>query len=397
MHLALRYISCIFLVAFTASSALAQIQVQLRKAISTSDVTSLTLGDIADITGTNTERLTSLSLPRELGTTAGDNRLILIDDLRKFMTNSREVNFGGVALSGQSIRIRRIVETPNLVEPVVSQQPTDSTPKGVSVRDVIPTRIAVERNIPLEDIRITFNDADRDVLDTSLEGRAWSITLTGESDHLPLQVRIYCNDQLILAKSIRVGVEVKKQVAIPLRAIRKGELFDPSLLKTETRWLAPSVEAAVPETVVGKAARSQIDIDSIIENRDVEEPIVVRKGERIVVDCVVDGVLVRSTMRAGAQARVGDVIIVQPLTPPKSVRDKANKANQTKEPVEREATVYARISSPGRGVVTTQPLDDTADQSNHQSNESQKVSRSEASSPVVVTRSATSSRLESRK
>lgn len=386
MHILARIILSLLLMAFAASDASAQIEVQLRKAISVKDVASVTLSDIAEIKGTNTDRLASLALPKELGTTTGDSRVIVIDDLRKFMLTAREVNFGNVALSGQSVRVRKLIEKPQSTEPTVTQQPTDAPPKGTSIRDVIPTRIALERNVSVDDLRITFNEADREVLDASIEGRSWSITPAGESDHLPLQVRIYSNEQLVLAKSIRVGVEVKKEVAIALRALRKGELIDPSLIKIESRWIAPSIEAAIPDTVIGKAARSQIDINSIIENRDAEEPIVVRKGERIVVDCMVDGVLVRSTMRAGAQARVGDVIVVQPLTLPKSARDKKNKANKNSpQPVQSEATVYARISSPGRGVVTTQPA---ADETNP-SPESPNASRSEAPSPVVVTRSAT--------
>ncbi len=356
MSLLTRVMFSILLVTRFASDVVAQVQVQLHKAISVSDVTCLTLGDIADISGTNTVHLSTLAIPRDLGTTAGDNRLIHIDELRKFMSTSRDVNFGAIALSGQSVRIRRVMDTPPPVKTVSHAQPAHPAPSGTSIRDVIPTRIALERNVSVDDLRVTFNDADREVLDASLEGRSWSITPTGESDNLPLQVRIYSNDQLVLAKSIRVRVEAKKEVAIALRAIRKGELIDPTLVKAETRWLPQSIQAASPNTVIGKAARSQIGADSIIETRDAEEPIVVRKGERIVIDCVVDGVLVRSTMRAGSNARVGDVIVVQPLTPPKSNRDKSNKADkQSRQPPQPEATVYARISSPGRGVVTTQP------------------------------------------
>lgn len=350
LHLAL------LLLSVAASSALGQESVRLKAAVRVPDITKLTLSDIADIAGPQAKDLESIAIPDNIGTSTADSRTISIQQIRSALALMKGVNLGRIALSGAIVEIVRDIPVTQVPATEQQPEPTIETTPGMRVRDVIPTRLALERNIPIDDIRVTFNDADRGVLDTSLENRSWSITPTGESDHLPVQVRIYSKDQLILAKTIRVGIEVKRNVAIPLRAIRKGELLDPSLIKFESRWLAPSIDAASKQTILGKAARNQIAINSIIENRDAQEPILVRKGERIVVDCMVEGLLVRSTMRATAQARVGDVIVVEPLNPPREKTGRGDLASSP--PAHADAVVYARINSPGRGVVTTQPLND---------------------------------------
>ncbi len=330
------------------SSARGQECVELLQSVTIEHESTVTLGQIAKVSGPHADVLASIQVPAQVWT-KGESGLRTLDitRVRDFLGATPGINMGRIALSGSRVELRRAVVILIPKAPSVSSDAA-AQDVGTRVRDLIPERIAQAMTIPLAALRITLDESDADLLNTSLVNRTATITPMGDSDRAPLHIRVYEGDRLILARSTRVGVLVRRDVVLAQRAIRKGELLDPSILRSEERWLPPSVASAPYEQIVGKSARSAIDAGEIVDLRDAEEPIVVRKGERIVVDCIVEGVLVRSTMRAAAQARVGDVIMVQPLVAQRELGGKGASRSQTKTPA-----VFARISGPGRGVVTT--------------------------------------------
>ena len=318
--------------------------IQLRASAATETLDAITLGDVAAVEGAGAESLAKIAIPEAAWfADANGGRTLDIAAVRRLLSDTKGVNLGRIALSGQRVEWRQKVAQPPPAPPRPSLQGDDAG--GVRVRDLLHDRVATALGVAPTDLRVSLDEGDAEILNTSVEGRTVTITPMGESDRPPLAVRVYEGDRLIAARSTRVGVLLRRQVVLAARDIRRGELLDPSLLLTEERWLAPSIDAATLEDAAGKSARGAIEAGAIITNRDAEEPIVVRKGERIVVDCMVNGVLVRNTMRAGAQARIGDVIVVESLT--------SERGERRGEATQKPSTVFARVSAAGQAVVTT--------------------------------------------
>ena len=329
--------------------------IQLRTSVATEELDSTTLGDVATIEGAGAESLAKIAVPEATwARSANGLRTLDVAAVRKLLGETKGVNLGRIALSGQRVEWRQKVALPPPPPPAPASE-NDVAGGGLRVRDLLHDRVATALAVAPTDLRVTLDEGDSDILNTSVEGRVVTITPMGESDRLPLAIRVYQGDRLLTARSTRVGVLLRRQVVLAARDIRRGELLDPSMLVTEERWLAPSIDAATFEDAAGKSARGAIEAGAIITTRDAEEPIVVRKGERIVVDCMVNGVLVRNTMRAGAQARIGDVIVVESLT--------SDRGGRRGESPQRPGTVFARVSAAGQAVVTTsEPTTRTASQ-----------------------------------
>jgi flagella basal body P-ring formation protein FlgA len=327
------------------ASASAQDSVRLRERISTDSLDAISLGDVATIDGPAACTLAEVAIPPAAWSRAADGAHTLdIAALRRLLGDTKGINLGRLALSGARVEWREQVAEPPPA-PLPAPEAAADAPPGLRVRDLLHDRLATVLSAAPGDLRITLDEGDADILNTPVEGRSVTITPMGESDRPPLAIRVYEGDKLIAARSTRVGVMLRRRIVLAARDIRRGELLDPSLLIAEERWLAPSVAAISFEDAAGKSARSAIEAGAILTRRDAEEPIVVRKGERIVIDCMVNGVLVRNTMRASEQARIGDVIAVEPLV--------AERSSRRGDAIQRPGTVFARFSGPGKGVVTT--------------------------------------------
>ncbi len=106
----------------------------------------------------------------------------------------------------------------------------------------------------------------------------------------------------------------------------------------DEQWVAPSVAALDPSAIQGVVARNRIDAGTILRPEHVEQPVVMKKGEIVTVDCVSGSVVVRAMARAMSPAKDGEVIAFQYLDSKRSFN--------------------ARVNGPGRAVLVaaTDPL-----------------------------------------
>jgi flagella basal body P-ring formation protein FlgA len=98
----------------------------------------------------------------------------------------------------------------------------------------------------------------------------------------------------------------------------------------EQRWLSPSM-AAAGEGAIGQVVRGRIGAGEVVLGRDVEPPMVARRGDVVSVDCLAGGLVVRTTARATENGREGEVITLQALNSKRTFR--------------------ARMDGPGRAVL----------------------------------------------
>jgi flagella basal body P-ring formation protein FlgA len=121
-------------------------------------------------------------------------------------------------------------------------------------------------------------------------------------------------------------------VALSAGAKRRGEVLRSEDIAAETRWVAPGVETCAPERVIGAAVRNRLAPGEVITEADLAPPVVVEKGDQVMVRCVAGGVAVAMRARALSDAKDGGLVQLQSVDRPGS-------------------TFEARMDGPGRAVL----------------------------------------------
>lgn len=327
--------------------ALAQAQdiVRLRTTAAVPAGGIVTLADVATIEGSQADILRAVVIRDN----AAAGQTLSLDDVRSALRRTTGVNSGRVALSGASVSL----VAPAAVQPAPAPAPMTqpAAAAGTRVRDAFPAFLAREFAVLPQDLQLTFSDADAATLDTPLTNRTFTLATQGSSERVQVHVRVYEADKLITAATVRVGLLIRRDVLVATRDLTRGTPLDDQTTTRESRWLPVSARAGKPAELTGHMAKSAIRAGSVIESRQVEEALVIRKGDLVVVDCISGGVVLRSQMRARQAGKVGDMIELTSLTPPRrETSRKGRNAQERPQPV----VVRARIAGPGRAVLLTQ-------------------------------------------
>ncbi len=222
------------------------------------------------------------------------------------------VNWGRMTLGGGTCVILPPLSGP---APQVQRAPAAEAPETGTVRGVIAARLGMLLNAQRTDLRLAFDQPDREFLDLNAEGRTVDVRPTGMSGRMPLAVTVYetMGAKIVAARTVRVGVQVRRAVVLAAAAKRRGELIGPGDLTTEERWVGPEAALLPLEKVIGTAVKSRLVPGEPVMPQDIQPPIVVGRGDLVSVHCVSGLVVVRTTARALDEARDGETVRLQSL------------------------------------------------------------------------------------
>ncbi len=285
----------------------------------------VTLADVANLVGPDAEALAPVVvLPAaERGRNGKDagREMVSAEQVRAAIDSwepapgGRPVNWGRLTLGGGTCMILPPLSTP-AAGPKGPAAPTEAPETGM-VRGVIAARLGLLLGVERADLRLTFDEADRELLDLSAAGRTVDTRPTGMSDRVPLAVTVYETGgaRIVAAKTVRVGVRVRRTIVAAAEGAvkRRGELVGPTDVTTQERWVGPAAAFLPLERVVGAAVKTRLVPGEPITQRDVEPPMVVDRGDLVSVHCVSGLVVVRMTARALGEARDGEIVRLQSL------------------------------------------------------------------------------------
>ncbi|MFZ4575510.1 MAG: flagellar basal body P-ring formation chaperone FlgA [Phycisphaerales bacterium] len=332
----IRILAAFLSVLASTSLALAQTTVRLRPAATREPDHAIKLSDVATISGDTTSSLASIVLVE--ADAASHPKAIDVAFVRDALKKAN-VNLGEVLLSG----VPCSVSSPTDVDPPEKDaapvaESAQSTPilaaaaVAPDVRSAIASKLAEIYRVSPDRLRLTFERSAEELLNTDTRGRKVAVQPAAAGKRVPVQVRIYDNDTLERSGTVRVGIEVLREVLVAAGPIARAAKLDADVVTTDSRWLPPDFEPAVYDETIGAVAQSRIDAGAIIEARMVKTPSVVDKGDICAIDCLSGGVAVQGQGRAMEAARQGQVVRFQ------SVHSKK--------------TFLAKVSGPGRAVMT---------------------------------------------
>lgn len=306
----------------------------------------LMLGDVADITGPEAEKLRGVTVATEaagLRKTKDGEGVLEIGTLRKAM-ESASVNWGRITLKsatsgcvvkfGKSVQreVTAVNEAPKPVKKQFERVEIVGTPGAMTVRGAIGTRLAAHYGVEPGALMLAFDGRDAEVLGTAVNGRRCEVNPGGSaiSSRLPVRVEMYEGDRIVFSRSVDTEAQVLRRVVVATADLRRGTPLSGPNVRVEERWVSPALKVEV-DLSGGAQALQRIEAGEVVVQERVESPLAVKRGDVVWVHCLSGNITVKAKARAMQAARDGEEIVLQ--------------LEGSKE------TFRARMNGPGRAVM----------------------------------------------
>lgn len=292
------------------------------------------LGDIAGLVGARAERLADTVVADAPG--GGKVLEISVRQVRQALSDA-DVHWGKVLLSGRTVIVRPAFSAdaapPLAMTPAAIASAARTPPRRVdasrpepaadiatlrTVRGVVSRAVTAGLGAAPDDLRLIFNDEhDGAVLDTAEEAFRFEIQPLGSlhSDRLELRVRAWAGGRVQQEHTIAVRPLIRTDVAVLRRDLDRGEPIYESDLEEESRWLPPSQARDLAGVVqaVGRLAATRLRAGEPLRARHIKREHLIRNGDRVVVRCLVGGVVISLEAEARGNGAEGDRIELRKL------------------------------------------------------------------------------------
>lgn len=276
--------------------------------------TPLRLADIAALEGPDAARLADTVIVADAREKAGQHTRfdVSLNDVRDALADA-SVNWGRLTLRGSTCTVRvRAPQTSSETGAESTAATATDAPSGPVVGDTVRGALRNALGVADENLRIEWDGRDA----SFLRRPAWGLRIetqpatSSSSARQTIIVRLYEGQTLLDERSIRADVEVNTQVLTLKRQIERRETIRAEDVAAQRVWLAPSGSRPIsePADAIGRVAESRLEAGLILRESDVEQPIAVQRGERVIVHCISGGIALKAKARALADGRIGQFV-----------------------------------------------------------------------------------------
>lgn len=294
------------------------------------DAQVVTLADIAEIEGEMAERFADLfilELP-ESGVAVEIN----VRDVRQRL-HEAGAHWGRINLSGRKVIVRPgrgseiappLANAPvSLAEPKREASAKKREPSRVEVRAVdvinqptlrgmIANLIVNNLNAQAHDVALFFENDDAELLDRALEGARFELQPLGSfvSERIELAVRIWSDGRVTETHRISVLPKLRVQATVLRHDIGRNHVLSDADLETVQQWLSPPLAAMTVHRVaaVGRVAVRSMKAGEVLREKHIHRETLVKRGDLVIVRCLVGGVAISLQAEARSDGGEGDVI-----------------------------------------------------------------------------------------
>ncbi|MCP3905584.1 MAG: flagellar basal body P-ring formation protein FlgA [Planctomycetes bacterium] len=219
------------------------------------------------------------------------------------------------AMQGMSIetaKVRRAAEVSPHVELHATAMIAQPTLGGRIARDVI-RALGVEPG----DLRLRFERGETDLLDLPEAGRQYEIVPESSlrTDRVRLTVRTWVDGTIAETRTITLRPIVHVPVLVLRRDLAHGDEIGLEDIEVKTQWLSPNQAGGPtrPEEIAGRLATRRLHRGDVLREKNARRRTVVERGDRVVVRCLVGGVVITLQAEARDDGARGDAIEFQKL------------------------------------------------------------------------------------
>lgn len=304
------------IVLMLATCCWGQTSIALRKAVTLGGPGPVTLGQLAEVSGPEADRLAGVVILDD-GPAVGEARVELAE-VRAALARER-VNLGRITLSGSGTTVRSSEQVQVKALETSADQPglDPDRPGAGTVHAGLNARLAELFAVEPSDLRLKLpglTAEQRTLLTAASGGRRVEVHpgASGTSGRVPLRVEIYRGDRLEQTALLTAEVQIRHRGVAPSAAVQRQQSLDDAMLVDSEAWRSPA--DAVPlgrGAVVGQLAKRRLDVGRLITAEDLQSPVVVSRGDVVLVHCLSGGVVLKAKARALAAARDGELVRLQ--------------------------------------------------------------------------------------
>jgi len=185
---------------------------------------------------------------------------------------------------------------------------------ALTLRDRVIETIVRHAGQSKDDLRITFNARDQHMLAQSVLTDRWEIepTSAAKAGRILLTIRRWQEDRITQTYRIGVDVACRSLAVVALRDIRRGETIASSDVEIQEVYLTELLRTPATDlaAVVGRIARDAFNKGQVIYASEAARPELVKRGDRLVVRCIVGGLVIKINARAMEGGSMDDIIAV---------------------------------------------------------------------------------------
>lgn len=267
------------------------------------------------------------------------SRMLDLRTIRDAISKEPGVNWAFISIRGRGVTLTLpsaqpidlgTEDVPGLAKPArtgLTDLPAGSV--GAFARSVVRSILRV----PDKDLRIVWPVRHAEFLTLPVGTQTLHVQPIGTSDRMPLLFTVYDGDRIVRTERVRAEIRVRRDVHVMSKPLRRGLEIGPADFTSRSSWVGPGADPA--SDVIGQVTSRRLEPGSIIQIGDVTPPLVIERGELIMLHCIAGAVAIKSPARALSDARDGETISV-----------------------EMESTgrrVVARASGPGTAVLVVHP------------------------------------------
>lgn len=270
----------------------------------TIDGDQVRLGDVAELEGADIEAhamLVVAAMP------AGRDRLELSMDALRRALREADVNLARVTFSGRlrcGVQRNAAAPIPVGAEAAAGSSDTASNaplpPDGPTVRTRLSDLLVDLAGVTdIEELRFEFTDAS-DILDRPLGADRYELhpLATAIPGRVPVVVRRFEGASQVVAEESRVLADVQRRypAVVATRRITRGNAVTADDVAIEPVFLRGGPRPLTDlDAVIGQAASGTLRPGDALMPASIEAPRLVRRGDQLVVRCVVGNLMIRLT------------------------------------------------------------------------------------------------------
>ncbi|MBX3364378.1 MAG: flagellar basal body P-ring formation protein FlgA [Phycisphaeraceae bacterium] len=274
------------------------------------------LKDVAELSGADALALADVVMLEHaaVGRAAGARWVELsISDVQSRLRAHDPAALARVVLRGRACAVIEVVASTPVERAAPAPEPGYVRSAPGTIGDLIERTIAETLLVPLSDVRCVFSPADRELVTRPVGTWSMDIRVCGSSSRLPLAIKAFDGELLMHDATIRVDVQVRRDVVVSAAPAGRGQVVSQGAFAITEQWLAPSVRPVAPTQAFGQELRTAVNAGAVIEERHLVPPLVIARGDRVVVHVASGTVLIEEHARALQAGRLGDVIDLEPL------------------------------------------------------------------------------------
>jgi flagella basal body P-ring formation protein FlgA len=328
----------VYVAAIVAAGALARAsvgdEISLKGSVRLKDAAeAVRLADIAELTGPDAERFADTIIAEVPADT--DALEITVRQVRRKLAEAG-AHWGRIQLNGRTVIVRpappRSAAPPLTMTPVAVPPPDEPERKGppvprhelaadlvelTTLRGTVARMFVDALGIPPQKLRLVFDDRSQALLDTDQDAMRFEIQPLGSpgADRVELAIRAWSEGLIEQRYSITVNPTIHTDVAVLRRDLARGEEIREDDLEVEARWLAPSQAALMSNLVqgVGRVASMRLKAGDPLRTRHIKREHVIKRGDRVMVRCLVGGVVISLEAEARTEGAKGDRVELRKL------------------------------------------------------------------------------------